>query len=313
MRKIFVFAVLAAMIITFGATVHATPIVIASGTGSQQTGEGFDAVNGILTDGTCVLTVRHSGEGSGIVFTYKLQCFNITGVTQAHIHTGGSDETGPVAAFLFGPVEESGETNGLLAEGSLGADDIIDLTPEELNDLIHNDGAYLNIHTAENPAGEVRGQLVAIDDANIVEEFFLSTATGSQTRPDAVETDASCLASFRVKGNTLKYKVKCFNIEGITQVHLHLGTAQSGGAPAAFLFPLGDPTGPVNGKIKRDTGDRSSGSLTAEDLLSGVADISTLVDHMRSDGIYLNVHTVSNPPGEVRGQVTSVETLAGGF
>ncbi|HIO22213.1 MAG TPA: hypothetical protein EYN18_07455, partial [Nitrospirales bacterium] len=28
--------------------------VVASGTGSQQTGEGVDAVNGVLTDGKCI-------------------------------------------------------------------------------------------------------------------------------------------------------------------------------------------------------------------------------------------------------------------
>jgi len=314
MRKAFIFTVLASMIIAFGATAQAAPIVIASGTGSQQTGEGVDAVNGVLTDGKCILTVRHAGEGNEIEFTYTLQCFDITGVTQAHIHTGTADGVGPVAVRIFGPVEGQ-DFNGLVAEGSFGADEIIDLTPEELNGLVHSDGVYLNVHTTANPPGEVRGQLVAVDDSNVVEEFFLATASGSQQRDETVATDASCLASFRVKGENLKYKVKCFNIDGVTQVHLHLGSAQSLGAPVAFLFPIGEPTGPINGKMTRANGDKSSGSLRSGDLLNdlmGTA-ISDLVDFMRTDGVYLNVHTAANPPGEVRGQITVVETLAGGF
>ena len=244
----------------------------------------------------------------------SVRVHDITGVTQAHIHTGTADGVGPVAVRIFGPVEGQ-DFNGLVAEGSFGADEIIDLTPEELNGLIHSDGAYLNVHTMANPPGEVRGQLVAVDDSNVVEEFFLVTASGSQQRDETVATDASCLASFRVKGENLKYKVKCFNIDGVTQVHLHLGSAQSLGAPVAFLFPIGEPTGPINGKMTRANGDKSSGSLRSGDLLNdlmGTA-ISDLVDFMRTDGVYLNVHTAANPPGEVRGQITVVETLAGGF
>ncbi len=315
MRKVFIFTVLVSMIIAFGATTQAAPILMASGTGSQQIGEGVDVVNGILTDGKCVLTVRHTGEGAAIEFTYKLQCFDITGVTQAHIHVAPANEPGPVAVFLFGPVEGTGEINGLLAEGSFGAGEIgLDLTPDDLNALMHNDGTYLNVHTMTNPAGEVRGQIVAIEDTNVVEEFFLATASGGQQRPETIDTDATCIASFRAKGENLKYKLKCFNIEGVVAAHIHLGSAQSSGGPVVFLF-AGGPTGEVNGLIRSDDGAKSSGTLRPGDLVLALmgATIADLVERMRTDGAYLNVHTSSNMAGEVRGQITVVETLAGGF
>ena len=315
MKKIFVFALLASAMIIFGATTQASAIFMASATGSQQIGteeQGVDPVRGILTDAKCVLTMSDVNESGEL--PYNLQCFDIVGVTQAHIHVAPSDAGGPLAAFLFGPVEGQ-DFNGLVAKGTLSEDDVIDMSIADLTDLMNNDGAYLNLHTTANPPGEVRGQIVGIDDNNIVDEFFLAIASGGQSRPDPVMTDATCIGSFRAKGENLKYKVKCFNIEGITQVHLHLGTAQSGGPFVAFAFPIGEPTGPVNGVIRRDNGDKSSGNLRPEDLVNDFegAPIASLIERMRTDGVYLNVHTDGNPGGEVRGHITIVKTLAGGF
>lgn len=317
MRKVILLGLSISIVIFFAAAAQAAPILMASATGSQQIGseaQGVDPITGILTDAKCVLTVRHT---EGEVFPYKLQCFDITGVTAAHIHVGSADGTGGIAVSLFASVEATGDINGLLAEGSFGADDIgLDMTPDSLNTLMHEDGTYLNVHTAANLPGEVRGQIVAIGDANVVEEFFLATASGGQQRlAEPVDTDATCIASFRAKGENLKYKVKCFNIEGVILVHIHLGPAQSPGGVVATLFASAVPTGQVNGLIRSDDGAKSSGTLKSESLSGELlaAPISDLVERMRTDGAYLNVHTADNLEGEVRGQITVVETLAGGF
>lgn len=311
MRKIFFFALLASVMIIFGATTQASAIWMASGTGSQQTGEGFDEVNGILTDAKCVLTVSAANAAGEL--PYKLQCFDIVGVVVAHIHAGPADGVGLPVFFLLNPIEGQ-DFDGLVAEGTISEDLLIDITLEELIDLMNDNGAYLNVHTVDNVPGEVRGQLVAIDDSNIVNEFFLATGSGGQQRAEPIDTDATCIASFRAKGENLKYKLKCFNIEGVTVAHIHLGPAQSEGGVVAFLF-AGGPTGPVNGLIRSDDGAKSSGTLKSENLSGELlgAPISDLVERMRTDGAYLNVHTAANPEGEVRGQITVVETLAGGF
>ena len=71
MRNIFIVTVIASAMIIFGATTQASAILMASGTGGQQTGEAFDAVNGILTDGKCVLTVSNANADGEL--PYKLQ------------------------------------------------------------------------------------------------------------------------------------------------------------------------------------------------------------------------------------------------
>lgn len=59
----------------------------------------------------------------------ELKCMlivaNIEDVTQAHIHLGPIGENGPVVAFLFGFVEGGVTTNGVLAQGTITADDLV--------------------------------------------------------------------------------------------------------------------------------------------------------------------------------------------
>ena len=84
-------------------------------------------------------------------------------MTQAHIHIGPADDTGPVAAFLFGLVEEG--VDGVDADGTLTAADLIGpLEGGTIADLVAEmraGNAYVNVHTVAIPAGEIRGQIVA--------------------------------------------------------------------------------------------------------------------------------------------------------
>jgi len=101
-------------------------------------------------------------ENDGLHF--KLIVANIEGVRQAHIHVGPPDENGPVVAFLFGPVEPGGRSNGPLAEGVIRSGDVIGPISGDFQALLHalrTGNAYVNVHTASNPGGEIRGQIKA--------------------------------------------------------------------------------------------------------------------------------------------------------
>ena len=101
---------------------------------------------------------------------YKLIVANIEGVTVAHIHCGAEGVNGPVVAFLFGPVLGGLDANGVLAQGALTDADISTLPSStecvsgvsDLADLLEkmrSGNAYVNVHTLENPGGEIRGQI----------------------------------------------------------------------------------------------------------------------------------------------------------
>jgi len=102
--------------------------------------------------------------------TYRLIVANIDGVTQSHIHCGSPEVAGPVVAFLFGFNAAGVTVNGVLAEGTITAANVIPRADSaacpggvaNLADLIEKlrtGGAYTNVHTLEWPGGEIRGHI----------------------------------------------------------------------------------------------------------------------------------------------------------
>jgi hypothetical protein len=141
--------------------IGATP-ALAVGNGSTYVAhlEGDNEVPAVESQaqGQVILKVDRGGES----ISYKLIASNIEDVVQAHIHVGGPDVNGPVVAFLFGPVAGM-DNNGVLSRGTITASDLLGpLAGASLDDLLAamaTGGAYVNVHTLDNPAGEIRGQI----------------------------------------------------------------------------------------------------------------------------------------------------------
>ncbi|HWD41923.1 MAG TPA: CHRD domain-containing protein [Fimbriimonas sp.] len=83
----------------------------------------------------------------GTTLKWTLTVTHLSGpATSAHIHVGGSASNGVIAARLCGPC----------AAFVTGA---VILTPSVASALLAGD-AYVNVDTAANPKGEIRGQIV---------------------------------------------------------------------------------------------------------------------------------------------------------
>lgn len=141
--------------------IGATP-ALAVGNGSTFVAhlEGDNEVPAVESpaQGQAILRVDSSGES----ISYKLIASNIDNVVQAHIHVGGPDVNGPVVAFLFGPVAGV-DNNGVLSRGTITASDLVGplagASLDELLEAMEAGNAYVNVHTTENPGGEIRGQI----------------------------------------------------------------------------------------------------------------------------------------------------------
>jgi hypothetical protein len=93
---------------------------------------------------------------------YKLIVANIENVTASHFHLAPAGTNGNPVAFLFGPNQEPGPVNGVLAEGDIMASNVIGPIAGDLGTLIaaiRSGNIYVNVHTTANPGGEIRGQL----------------------------------------------------------------------------------------------------------------------------------------------------------
>ncbi|MHB8469739.1 MAG: CHRD domain-containing protein [Gaiellaceae bacterium] len=91
-------------------------------------------------------TGSFAGRLSGSTLTWRLTFSGLTGAaTAAHIHVGGMGKAGNVVIALCGPCK-----SGVKGTAKLTKAVAKDLTKHLL---------YVNVHTAKNPAGEIRGQL----------------------------------------------------------------------------------------------------------------------------------------------------------
>jgi CHRD domain len=95
---------------------------------------------------------------------FEINVTNIQGVTMAHIHSGKQGENGPPVVPLYKSDTPSQQMSGILAKGNITADTFQGpMAGKQLSDLItamQNGETYVNIHTQQNPDGEIRGQIM---------------------------------------------------------------------------------------------------------------------------------------------------------
>lgn len=98
--------------------------------------------------GTFSATVRKASATSGSI-AWRLTFSKLTGrAVAAHIHIGAAGRAGPVAIPLCSPCRSGVRKSATLSAAVLAA--------------LEAGRAYVNIHTARNPAGEIRGQIRAV-------------------------------------------------------------------------------------------------------------------------------------------------------
>ena len=241
----------------------------------------------VVPDGIELLIAELSGEqevpavdtgASGTAFlthdtaagrvTINVSTRNLPGADAAHLHGayGG----------LNGPVEV-----GLMQDGSDPSRWFIEaqaLSAAQAEALAAG-ATYINVHTAANPGGEIRGQVIPDDIL-----FAAGRLEGRQEVP-AVDTQA---------GGTFAVTVD----PATSMLQAHANTTGVDDAVAAHLHEeYAGANGPVAVGLMQDAGEVRRWSaidiiLTPEQL-----------DAFLRGRLYINVHTPANPPGEIRGQV----------
>ena len=161
MKKVLITAAaVLALVLTAG-----SPVAEAVGNGSRFVAhlDATDAGTDSPAQGQVIFSL--SKDGSRLHF--KLIVANLENVTMAHIHLAPPGENGPPVVWLYPSrppmLMIGGETNGLLSQGTITENDLVDLlmggTLEDLLAEMMMGRTYVNVHTVENPAGEIRGQI----------------------------------------------------------------------------------------------------------------------------------------------------------
>jgi CHRD domain len=221
-------------------------------------------------------TFTAAGErtATGATLQWRLTFSNLSGnAVAAHIHTGAKGVAGPVSVALCGPC-----TSGATGTATLD---------EALLTTIQSGGAYVNVHTPTNPAGEIRAQLSTIATVrpalNARQEVPRpkggARATGRFTAT-AVKTGTSAVVTWRLTFSKLTGRA--------VAAHIHLGRRGVAGPVSVSLC------GPCR-----------SGA-TGRATVSGAALVA-----LEAGRAYVNIHTRRNQAGEIRGQIPAVPLTIG--
>jgi glucose/arabinose dehydrogenase len=204
--------------------------------------------------------------------------------------------SGPAAAVhLHGPASLSQDAEVWLDVqplngGAFGSNGTLagtaTLTPAQLAGVV--DGlTYLDCHTPAHPGGEMRGQLVP--QATAVP--FSALLNGFSERPLPVAGAGGGSAFLSLEGDRLTFSMSYSNLSGAATAARVFGpatTAQSAG----LLLDLTAYNGGLSG---------SNGTLAGSVRLTPAQR-----DLMLQGQTYVNILTVKNPGGEIRGQLTPV-------
>ncbi len=115
-------------------------------------------------NGTATFTLNDAGDE----LAFEFQVNDGFGITSAHIHNAPVGQSGGAVVTLF----DSGNDIGVIGNGTINDDvitadslqgDLAGMTLDDLLAILRSGDAYINVHTANNPPGEIRGQIEAVE------------------------------------------------------------------------------------------------------------------------------------------------------
>jgi len=133
--------------------------------------------------------------------------------------------------------------------------------------------------------------------AELASTAFVASMDGGQEVP-SVTTGATGAATFQLdaQGTGLQFELTAENLTDAVAAHIHC-------APVGMIGPFGVTL--FNGPPTTVNGILAQGTIENPDANNGCgwADLAAVVTAMESGDTYVNVHTIRNPGGEIRGQI----------
>jgi hypothetical protein len=133
---------------------------------------------------------------------------------------------------------------------------------------------------------------------------FRANLTGShEVPPVTTETTGDFWFKVMSDNSSADFRLRVRDGNDVTGAHLHCGVAGQNGPVVAHLFGNIPGGFDVDGALAEFT--LHTANIVANECSPAITNITQLAEAVRAGRIYVNVHTVAHPDGEVRGQVTA--------
>jgi hypothetical protein len=231
---------------------------------------------------------------------FVLEWSRISAPVAAHIHQGRAGVAGPVVVPFFQP-----GTNAASLPGTLSAvAGCVDVDPGLAGRIAASPRDwYVNIHTADFPAGAIRGQLHRARHLDLDLPKQLGARLSGANEVPPADPDGRGLALVATGRQRVCFTVAWTRIGAPIFAHIHAGAAGVNGPVVVLFFDVpelpGLPPGTPPGALP-DT-------VSAVDGCVGDQNPALLRDiRHHPDAYYVNVHNREFPGGAIRGQLRRV-------
>lgn len=205
-------------------------------------------------------------------------------LTMAHFHIGPKGENGPVAIDLTADTSA-----GYMMAGKSLVSPMNGITSAAFIDSLKKGSVYVNFHSKKHPGGLMRGQLTATQ-----ERIFPSLL---QDNVGGVHRKGVAITWLSNDGKKLIVRASYSGMTGsVTAAHFHKATPVVVPIDSATITATG-----IAAEIALDA--VSTAGFTVEGFIA---------DLMKGD-IYINVHTMANPAGEISGPLKLPARIGSAF
>ncbi|HIE65874.1 MAG: CHRD domain-containing protein [Nitrospira sp.] len=268
-----------------------TGLLVMAGCGSLSDDSTTALFPGLLTGPQVVsnppVVTNATGTGSFSLSAGGLT-FDITvdglggGLTQAHFHNAAAGSNDVLVRF---PINFNGNT----ATGIWSVNDLVNPLTLTLVTALNAGEIYVDVHSGNNLNGEIRTQVVLTPEDG--SRGFTAKFSGVQEVPPIAATARGTGAFVLNAAETeLTFVITVTGLSGGGMTAAHFHNAPTGSNIPTFVRPLtGDFIGNTATGVWRNT---DSEQLTP-----------ALVAALKGGNIYVNIHTLANGGGEIRGQV----------
>jgi len=235
---------------------------------------GDQEVPPLATSASATAAVTFDSDGNDLVVHVNTN--GLDDAVEAHVHEAVAGLNGPI---LVGLVQDPDDVSHWMLEEFVLDDDALA--------ALQSGALYLNVHTPENPPGEVRGQIEPPD----VDVFF-ANLRGEDVVPPA-PSDVSGIAAV-----TLELEARNLDL------HVNLAMADDATTVTVNQAPVMQ-NGPVAFTLEPDSGNAAHWFI--EDVSLSDAQYQAL----RNQGLYVLVETPAFPDGAARGQLIPDDSMVG--
>jgi CHRD domain len=255
--------------------------LVAALSGANEISAATGAANAGDPDGRAVEVLRIQGDQA----CFATRWANISAPVAHHIHVGAAGVNGAINVVFFSTAIPA--TINSIA-GCVTADATVLQTV-----VARPAGFYVNLHTADFPAGAARGQLhtlrlpVSLAGFVLQRGRFNLAADGANEVP-AADADGQAVVTTRLNNDTgvSQFSEAWRNLGPVVASHIHSGAVGVSGPIVVPFYGGALPAGTF----------AVAGSVTVAPALAQQINANPA-------GFYANIHTTEFPPGAVRGQL----------